>query len=113
MHADVYIVPTSLHFRNIFPYDFYVYLGFIFFAFFCILDRFLLLNGSSFLWLCSLFPCQALCSFVHFAQLPCTALQKYMHELHADRDHAMYNIYNRSIPVVQLTQLQKLSIKNF
>jgi hypothetical protein len=41
------------------------------------------------------------------------ALQKYMHEFHADRDHAMCNIQNRSIPAVQLTQLRKLSNKNF
>jgi hypothetical protein len=40
------------------------------------------------------------------------ALQKYMHEFHANRD-AMSNIQNRSIPAVQLTQLQKLSNKNF
>jgi hypothetical protein len=40
------------------------------------------------------------------------ALQTYMHEFHADRDHAMRNIQNRTIPVVQLTQLQ-LSMKNF
>jgi hypothetical protein len=44
---------------------------------------------------------------------PHRALQKYMHEFHADRDHAMCNIQNRSIPAVQLTQLRKLSIKNF
>jgi hypothetical protein len=41
------------------------------------------------------------------------ALQKYMHEFHADRDYAMCNIQNRSIPTVQLTQIQKLSNKNF
>jgi hypothetical protein len=41
------------------------------------------------------------------------ALQKYMHEFHADRDHAMCNIQNRSFPVVQLTQLRKLSKNNF
>jgi hypothetical protein len=41
------------------------------------------------------------------------ALQKYMHEFHADRDHAMCNMQNRSIPAVQLTQLRKLSNKNF
>jgi hypothetical protein len=41
------------------------------------------------------------------------ALQKYMHEFHADRDHAMCNIQNRSIPAVQLTQLRKLCNKNF
>jgi hypothetical protein len=40
-------------------------------------------------------------------------LQKYMHEFHSDRDHAMCNIQNRSIPAVQLTQLRKLSNKNF
>jgi hypothetical protein len=39
------------------------------------------------------------------------ALQKYMHEFHAGRDHAMCNIQNRSIPVVQPTQLRKLSSK--
>jgi hypothetical protein len=33
------------------------------------------------------------------------ALQTYTHEFHADRDHAMCNIQNRSIPAVQLTQL--------
>jgi hypothetical protein len=37
----------------------------------------------------------------------------YMHEFNADREHAMCNIQNRSIPVVQLTQLQKLSITTF
>jgi hypothetical protein len=31
------------------------------------------------------------------------ALQKYLHELHADRDHAKSNSQNRSIPGVQLT----------
>jgi hypothetical protein len=36
-----------------------------------------------------------------------------MHEFHADRDHAMCNIQNRSIPAVQLTQLRKLSNKSF
>jgi hypothetical protein len=36
-----------------------------------------------------------------------------MHEFHADRDHAMCNIQNRSIPAVQLTQLRKLSNTNF
>jgi hypothetical protein len=36
-----------------------------------------------------------------------------MHEFHADRDHAMCNIQNRSIPVVQLTQLRKVSNKTF
>jgi hypothetical protein len=41
------------------------------------------------------------------------ALQMYMHEFHADTDHAMCNIQNRSMPVVQLTQLLKLSNKNF
>jgi hypothetical protein len=40
------------------------------------------------------------------------ALQKYMHEFQAGRDHAMCNIQNRSIPAVQLTQLRKLSNKN-
>jgi hypothetical protein len=47
------------------------------------------------------------------AQLTSRALEKYMHEFHADRDHAMCNIQNRSIPAVHLTQLQKLSNKNF
>jgi hypothetical protein len=41
------------------------------------------------------------------------ALQKDMHEFHADRDHAMCNIQNRSILAVQLTQLRKLSNKDF
>jgi hypothetical protein len=41
------------------------------------------------------------------------ALQEYMHEFNADRDHAMRNIQNQSIPAVQLTQLLKLSNKNF
>jgi hypothetical protein len=36
-----------------------------------------------------------------------------MHEFHADRDHAMCIIQNRSIPAVQLTQLRKLSNENF
>jgi hypothetical protein len=44
---------------------------------------------------------------------PLSALQQYMHEFHADRDHAMCNIQNRSIPELQLTQLRKLSNKNF
>jgi hypothetical protein len=39
------------------------------------------------------------------------ALHKYMHEIHADRDHGMCNIQNRTIPVAQLTQLKKLSTK--
>jgi hypothetical protein len=39
-------------------------------------------------------------------------LQKYMHKFYADRDHAMCNIQNRSIPAVQLTQLRKLSNEN-
>jgi hypothetical protein len=30
-------------------------------------------------------------------------LQKYLHEFHADRDHAKSNSQNRSIPVVQLS----------
>jgi hypothetical protein len=42
---------------------------------------------------------------------PNRAQQKDMHEFHADRDHAMCNIQNRSIPVVQLTQIRKLSNK--
>jgi hypothetical protein len=46
------------------------------------------------------------------------ALQKYMHEFHANRDHAMCNIQNRSIPAVQLTHHRILSnwiiaIRNF
>jgi hypothetical protein len=41
------------------------------------------------------------------------ALQKYMDEFHGDRDHAMCNFQIRSIPAVQLTQLRKLSNKNF
>jgi hypothetical protein len=37
-----------------------------------------------------------------------------MHEFHAQRDHPMCNIRNRSIPVgPQLTQLRKLSNENF
>jgi hypothetical protein len=32
-----------------------------------------------------------------------------MHEFHTDRDLAMRNIQNCTIPVVQVTQLQKLS----
>jgi hypothetical protein len=40
------------------------------------------------------------------------ALQKYMHEFRADGDHAMCNIQNRIIPVVQLIQFQRLQIKN-
>jgi hypothetical protein len=40
------------------------------------------------------------------------ALQKYTHGFHANRDHAMCNIQNRSIPVAQLTQLGKLSNEN-
>jgi hypothetical protein len=39
------------------------------------------------------------------------SLQKYMHEFHADRNHAMCNIQNLTIPVVQLTQLQKTPTK--
>jgi hypothetical protein len=31
----------------------------------------------------------------------------------ADGDHAMCNIQNRTIPIVQLRQLQKQSAKNF
>jgi hypothetical protein len=42
-----------------------------------------------------------------------TYVQEDMHKFHADRDHAMCNIQNRSFPVVQLTQLRKLSNKNF
>jgi hypothetical protein len=41
------------------------------------------------------------------------SLQKYMHAFHADRDNAMCNSQNCTIPVVQLTQFQKLSIKDF
>jgi hypothetical protein len=47
------------------------------------------------------------------ARQTCRALQKYMHEFNADRDHAMCNIQNRSIQAVQLTQLRKLSNKIF
>jgi hypothetical protein len=36
-----------------------------------------------------------------------------MHEFQADRDHAIYSIQNRTIQVLQLTQLQKLSTQNF
>jgi hypothetical protein len=39
------------------------------------------------------------------------ALHKYMHGFHADRDHAMCNIQNRSIAAVQKKQLQNLSNK--
>jgi hypothetical protein len=42
----------------------------------------------------------------------CRVLQKYMHG-HADRDHAMCSFQKRTIPVVQLTQLHKLSTKIF
>jgi hypothetical protein len=42
-----------------------------------------------------------------------SAPKRYMHEFRADRDHATCNIQNRSIPALQLTQLQKLSNKNF
>jgi hypothetical protein len=42
------------------------------------------------------------------------SMQKYMRKFHADRvHHAMCNIQNCSIPVVQITQLKKLSKKNF
>jgi hypothetical protein len=40
-------------------------------------------------------------------------LQKYMDEWHEDKDHAMCNLQNRTIPVVQLTQLQNLSPREF
>jgi hypothetical protein len=50
---------------------------------------------------------------VQTVQLTNRALQKYMHEFHADRDHAMCNIQNRSIPAVQLTRLRKLSNQIF
>jgi hypothetical protein len=40
------------------------------------------------------------------------ALQKYMHEFHADRDNAKCNVQNHTLPV-QLTQLQTLSTKYF
>jgi hypothetical protein len=40
------------------------------------------------------------------------ALQKYLHELHAHMDPAKCNIQSRTILVVQLTLLQKLSTKN-
>jgi hypothetical protein len=36
-----------------------------------------------------------------------------MHEFHADRDRAMCTIQSRSIPVLQPTQLRKLSNKNW
>jgi hypothetical protein len=37
-----------------------------------------------------------------------------LHELfHVGRDHAMCNIQNRSIPVAQLTEIQKMSNKSF
>jgi hypothetical protein len=39
-------------------------------------------------------------------------LHKYMHEFHADRVHAMCNIQNHTIPVVQLMEFRKLPIKN-
>jgi hypothetical protein len=43
--------------------------------------------------------------------MPCTcrAQQQYMHEVSADRDHAMHNIQISTIPVVRLKNLQKLS----
>jgi hypothetical protein len=41
------------------------------------------------------------------------ALQRYVHDFHAARDHAMCNIEHRFIPVVQVTQLRKLSNENF
>jgi hypothetical protein len=47
------------------------------------------------------------------ARRPYKALLQYTHEFHADRNDAMCNLQNRTIPVVQLTQLQKLSTKNF
>jgi hypothetical protein len=48
-----------------------------------------------------------------YARIFARALQKHMHEIHADSDHAMCNIQNSTIPVVQLTHFQKLSTKNF
>jgi hypothetical protein len=36
-----------------------------------------------------------------------------MHDFHAEEDHDMCNIQDRTIPVVQLTQLQKLSTESF
>jgi hypothetical protein len=41
------------------------------------------------------------------------AHQKYMHAFSADRDHAMCNIQNRTIPVVQLIHSQKNVHNNF
>jgi hypothetical protein len=41
------------------------------------------------------------------SKLVIRALHKYMHEVHADRDHAMCDIQNRTILVVQLTQFPK------
>jgi hypothetical protein len=36
-----------------------------------------------------------------------------MRVFYADTEHAMCNIQNRTIPVLQLTQLRKLSNENF
>jgi hypothetical protein len=47
----------------------------------------------------------ALRTFASAAVLYMQGAAKYMHEFHADRDHALCNIQNSSIPVVQLTQL--------
>jgi hypothetical protein len=49
----------------------------------------------------------------HPSAITFRALQKYMHEFHVGRDHALCNSQNRFIPVVQLTQLRKLSNKTF
>jgi hypothetical protein len=40
-------------------------------------------------------------------------MHNYIHDFHADREHAMCNIQNRPILVVQLAQVQKLSTKDF
>jgi hypothetical protein len=40
-------------------------------------------------------------------------LQKHKHEFYADSDHAICKTLNRTIPVVQLTQLQKVSTEKF
>jgi hypothetical protein len=41
------------------------------------------------------------------------ALQRYMHEIIADRDHAMCNIQNRTIPVVQLIHFKTYPLQPF
>jgi hypothetical protein len=45
----------------------------------------------------------------HNASKAVGALEKYTLKFHADRDHAMCNIQNHFIPVVQLTRLRTLS----